>query len=247
MKNIYYSQDVEYFFDKILNDKHFKYARYNDGELIAVIGKSPNRANIDEHQYFPEMTKDLKNALLNYKKSEDYILVSQIGWYNHKPEYKNIVDEITKINPDVKFSDKCFMSHSHYNDPSNFIKFIDLMKTKKVVIVGPNYLGKMKRIFPNFQHIEVPQKNCYLKKKEIIESINNLNKSSNNNYYLFSASMATNAIIDVFKNDTQNTYLDCGAVWDTFFISPEYSFIKKRTPCKREQLKLNEFYKEYLF
>jgi hypothetical protein len=129
----------------------------------------------------------------------------------------------------------------------NFIKFIELIKTKNVVIVGPYYLGNMSRIFPNFKYIEVPLKNCYLKKKEVINSIIELNKITKNNYFLFSASMATNAIIDVFKNDTENTYLDCGAVWDTFFISPEYNFIKKRTPCKQNQERLNEVYKEYLF
>ena len=60
------------------------------------------------------------------------------------------------------------MSHAHYKDYDNFIKFVELMKTKKVVIVGPSYMSKIGRIFPNFQHIEVPQLNCYLKKGEIL-------------------------------------------------------------------------------
>jgi hypothetical protein len=185
--------------------------------------------------------------LLNYKKSDDYILVSSIGWYNYRAEYKNIVDEITTKNPDVKFLDKCFMSHSHYKDYPNFIKFVELMKTKKVVIIGPDYMSKMSKIFLNFTHIQVPRKDCYLKKDDIVNAIKNHRKSSDNNYYLFSASMATNAMIEELKDDTSNSYLDCGAVWDTFFDSEEYNFIKKRTPCRRDRNKLIEVYKDYIF
>ena len=60
MSELFYSKDFEYYLNKIKNNEHFKYARYNDGELIAIIGNTPNDANCDGHQYFPQMSVELK-------------------------------------------------------------------------------------------------------------------------------------------------------------------------------------------
>ena len=81
-------------------------------------------------------------------------------------------------------------------------------------------------------------------KDNIIKEIIKINNLSNDNYYLFSASMPTKVIIDVFKEDNKNTYLDWGSVWDTFFISPQYSFIRKRSTSNHN--KYLEIYKDYL-
>ena len=63
-------------------------------------------------------------------------------------------------------------------------------------------------------------------------------------FFLFSASMATNVIIDVLKDDNKNTYLDWGSVWDTFFLSNDYNFIRKRSTSNKKDIIDN--YKDYL-
>lgn len=243
MENIFYQKDVDFFIEKIKNNQHFKYARYNDGELTAIIGKTPNKSNCDGHIYFPEMSLELKNSLLNYKFENEYYLESYVYWYNLLPHIKNEVDSLKRHNNELMFIDDDFIRMSHENNPDKFIEILEVLKKKKIVIVGAPYLGALKKYF-TFKHIEIPLKNCYLSKNNIIQSIENFNKESIDNIYLFSASMATNVIIDYFKLDNNNTYIDWGSVWDTFFVSEQYSFLKKRTTSSHEKFKL--IYKNYL-
>ena len=243
MSDLFYKQSFEYYFNKIKNNEHFKYSRYNDGELIAVIGNTPNSGNCDGHQYFPEMSVELRQVLLSYKYSEDYVLESFDYWYNMLPYVKNIINELKSLNLELSFLNTDFIRIAHEQEPEKFINLLDELKTKKLVIVGPKYLKELKRFF-TFTHVIIPIKNCYLVKDEIINQIQDINRSIDNNYYLFSASMLTKIIIEVFKDDNKNTYLDWGSVWDTFFVSSEYNFIRKRSTSSNEKYK--EIYKNYL-
>jgi hypothetical protein len=243
MSELFYNRSFEHYFDKIKNNEHFKYSRYNDGELIAIIGKTPNKANCDGHQYFPQMSIELRQALLNYKFSEDYVLESFDYWYNLLPHIKSILDELKTINSELTFLYTDFIRISHEQNPNDFFRLLNELKTKNLVIVGPEYLGELKRFF-SFIHIEIPLKNCYLAKDDVINSIQNINASGDNNYYLFSASMPTKIIIEAFKDDNKNTYLDWGSAWDTFFVSPKYDFIRKRSTSSDNKYK--EIYKNYL-
>jgi hypothetical protein len=241
-ENFFYEKSFNYFINKIENNQHFRYSRFNDGELIAIIGRTPQRANCDGHQYFPEMGKELKDVLLNYRYNENYILESFDHWYNVLPHIKTILHELKSKNPELCFLHTDFIRISHEQEPEKFIKLLEILKKKKVVVVGPSYLKKLDKHF-NFDFIEVPLKNCYLEKDRIIDDMKLINKSSNDNFFLLSASMPANIIIDKF-NDNQNTYLDWGSVWDTFFKSSEYPFIKKRSTSNYN--KYNEIYKNYI-
>lgn len=243
MNNLFFDMDFDKYLKKIRNGEHFKYSRYNDGELIAVIGQSPTQANCDGHQYFPEMSAELRNALLNYKYSEDYVLESFKFWYDLLPHVKMILDELKVQNPELTYMSDDFIRISHEQTPEKYIELLEVLKAKKITIVGPTYLGELDRFF-KFTHIKIPEKNCYLVKDKIIECVREIINKSNNNYILFSASMATNVIIDVFKNDLNNTYLDWGSVWDTFFVSPKYEFIRKRSTSNNDKIRQN--YKNYL-
>jgi hypothetical protein len=243
MNELFYSKDFEYYLNKIENSEHFKYSRYNDGELIAIIGKSPNSTNCDGHQYFPEMSIELRKSLVNYKYNENYILESFDYWYTVLPHVKNILDELKAENPELTFLHTDFIRIAHEQTPEKYFQLLEILKTKKLVIIGPDYLIGLRRFF-DFTHIVIPTKNCYLVKNEIIKIIYELNKTTDNNYYLFSASMPTKIIIDEFKDDNKNTYIDWGSVWDTFFVSPEYGFIRKRSTSNHDTYR--EIYKNYL-
>lgn len=243
MSEIFYKKDFNYFYNKIKNNEHFKYSRFNDGELIAIIGNTPNGANCDGHQYFPEMGMELKQILLNYKHDENYMFESFDFWYNTLVHTRQILNQLKSTNSELTFLNTDFIRIAHEQKPEKFIQLLETLKTKKLVIVGPEYLSELKRFF-EFKHIKIPVKNCYLAKDDIINQIKDINDDSINNYYLFSASMPTKIIIDEFKNDNKNTYLDWGSVWDTFFVSQKYGFIKKRSTSNLE--KYREIYKKYL-
>jgi len=243
MNELFFKRDFEYYLDRIKNNEHFKYVRYNDGELIAIIGNTPNGANCDGHQYFPEMGQELKQALLDYKYSEEYVLESFDYWYNLLPHTRQILNILKSVNPDLCFLHTDFIRISHEQEPEKFIRLLEELKKKNLVIVGPWYLTELKR-FLNFTHIDIPLKNCYYAKDIIISQIQEINGGSDNNFYLFSASMPTKIIIEAFKADNKNTYLDWGSVWDTFFVSPAYGFIRKRSTSNHD--KYREIYKDYL-
>lgn len=240
-KNIFYEKSFDYFLNRIENNEHFRYSRFNDGELIAIIGKTPQGANCDGHQYFPEMGKELKEILLKYKFDENYILESFDHWYNVLPHIKKIIHELKTSNPELSFLNTDFIRISHEQEPENFIEMLEILKTKKMVIVGPSYLMNLNKYF-DFRFIEVPIKNCYVEKNRIVDDIKKICEVENDNFFLFSASMPANIIINSF-NDNKNTYLDWGSVWDTFFNSSEFNYIKKRSTSNK--LNIINKYKKY--
>lgn len=242
MNEIFYKKPFEYFLNKIENNEHFRYSRFNDGELIAIIGTTPQGTNCDGHQYFPEMGKELKEVLLNYRYNDNYILESFDHWYNVLSHIKAILQQLKSKNSELSFLNIDFIRIMHEQQPEKFIKLLEILKKKKLVIVGPSYLKKLDKHF-NFEFIEVPLKNCYVEKDRIINEMKEISESSDNNFFLLSASMPANIIIDRF-DDNRNTYLDWGSVWDTFFKTSEYSFIRKRSTSNHE--KYNVIYKNYL-
>lgn len=242
MNELFYKKEFSYFLNKFKNNEHFRYSRFNDGELIAVIGQTPQGANCDGHQYFPEMGKELKDVLLNYRFDENYILESFDHWYNVLPYIRTTLHQLKTSNPELSFLHTDFIRISHEQQPERFIELLEILRKKKLVIVGPSYLKKLDKHF-NFEFIEVPLKNCYLEKDRITKEMREVTESGDNNFFLLSASMPANIIIDRF-NDDKNTYLDWGSVWDTLFDSREYSFIKKRSTSNHE--KYNLIYKNYL-
>lgn len=240
--DIFYSQSFDYFLNKLENNEHFRYSRFNDGELIAIIGNQPQKTNCDGHIYFPEMGKKLKDVLLNYKWNTNYILESFDHWYVRLPRIRNILLELKKENSELKFLNNDFIRISHEQKPIDFNKILDFLSNKKMVIIGPYYLSYLKKHF-SFRHIDVPIKNCFLEIDRIINEMKNISDKESDVYFLLSASMPTNIIIDVF-DDEKNTYLDWGSVWDTFFVSPKFSFIRKRSTSSG--LENNKEYKKYL-
>ncbi|MFW6008716.1 MAG: hypothetical protein ACOCP8_05550 [archaeon] len=243
MDKLFYYKDFNYYFNKIKNDHHFKYSRFNDGELIAIGGSSPNSSNCDGHKYFPEMGVELKNILLNYEYSDDYVLESFDHWYNKLSNIRKILNNLKDKNKNLSFLSYDFIRITHEQNPKNFINLLNVLKEKNVVIVGPEYLHELNNFF-NFRYIDVPIKNCYLEKDNIINNMNNITDKEENVYFLLSASMPANIIIDNFKNDNNNTFIDWGSVWDTFFVSSKFGFIKKRSTSNNNNIL--EKYKDYL-
>lgn len=243
MNSIFYKKDINFFLNKLINNEHFKYSRFNDGEYNAIIGNRPNACNCDGHQYFPEMGIELKNILLNYNYDNNYIIESFDYWHDLLPHISDIMNQLTMMNTKLRFLNTDFIRIAHEQTPEKFIQLLEILKTKKIVIVGPYYLKKLDK-FLEFRFIEVPLKNCYLHKNRIIKEIEDINSNESDIIYLFSSSMPTKIFIDAFKNDKNNTYIDWGSVWDTFFISPEYNFIRKRSTSNN--MGLMSTYTDYL-
>lgn len=240
--NVFYTKDYNYFLNKIINNNHFKYSRFNDGEINAISGNIPNGSNCDGHRYFPEMGRELKAILVNYKFSENYIIESYDYWYYSLSNVRGVIDEIKNINKNLKLLNYDFIRIMHERDTSKFIELLEMLKHKNLVLVGPKYLKNLNRFF-KFDFIEVPLKNCYLDKDRIIHEMKIIDDQKENMFFLLSASMPSKIFIHQMS-DNKNTFIDWGSVWDTFFISKEFSFIRKRSSSKHNKYK--EIYKDWL-
>lgn len=244
-EELFYKKPFDFFMNKIKNGEHFKHVRFNDGELYAIQGKLLLKPTIDGHLYYLDMGVELKDILLNYSKSDHYFLASAINWYSTNKELKAVIDEHKNLNPNISFVDADFIRDSHLYYSDKYIMLLDELKGKNVTIIGANRFTKLRK-FLDFDLIEIPSNNCYSAKDDVIEQIRNVNETTDNNYYLFSASMPTNIIIDAFKDDTKNTYLSWGSTWDTFFVSPEYNKINKRSDVRKNYDQYKKIYKDYL-
>ena len=240
--DIFYTKPFSFFYDKIVKNEHFRYLRFNDGELNAIDGSRPNAGNCDGHQYFPEMGKELLEILLKYGYSDDNIIESFDYWYKNLGLVRNTIDKLKIMNPNLVLLNTDFIRIAHEQDSDKYIELLNVLKEKNVVVVGPAYLRELNRFF-SFRYIEVPIKNCYLEKDRIITEMKAISDNESDVFFLISASMGANIIIDKFDDD-RNTYLNWGSTWDTFFVSPEYSFIKKRSTSNNEIIRTE--YKDYL-
>ena len=166
----------------------------------------------------------------NKKKSKDEIIKMV---YNLKENIK------VKISPDL-------INHYIYSTPLYLVEFINILNMKNTIVIGPEYLKKFKPLSVK-KYITIPLKNCFLENKNIILDVENtMNIYENKNegcIFLFSASMATNYMIDkLFERSLdKHTLIDIGSLFDQFFskkILPylarrryDPDFIKQYFPC----------------
>lgn len=94
----------------------------------------------------------------------------------------------------------------------NLNKFIEVLSNSHIVYIGNESLKKLD--FIN-EFIEIPYKNCWNQRDEIIEKISNT--FDRDKIYLLSAGMACNVFIDrLWKINNTNTYIDVGSVFDPY-------------------------------
>lgn len=239
---------IDYFIDRLENKRYFSYSRFNDGELICAIkqvkGSPPidQDSNCDKHKYFPKMGEELLKTL-NRSNCEDYFIQYLSGWNN---------DDKFKKHNDLLIRDSLIMGTYQQTDflqlalryqPESFKRIVNTLNQYKIMIVGPKYLKDIKFLnVTNF--IEVPSVNCYLKKDEVLQEIKE--HLTTDYVVLFSASMATNVLIDELHDQYKDTnfLIDAGSVWDIFFKDKNPK-IRQRTPNNNNYKKYKEVYKEY--
>lgn len=245
--DIYYKLGIEDFMKKIKSGNFF-HGRYNDGEFNAIRTlnnpMNSNNHNCDFHQYFYGLGRDLKQSLIEYNNSDNYIISGGKNYFN---ENRDIFSEIYNINPNLKIQDG-YIYYDFIMNPNGkyFDELIDYFNENKVVIIGASYMKDI-HFLKNFNVIEVPITNCYLVIDDVISQINKLNEDNENIIYCFMSGMMSDIIIHKFsKTDKKNSYLNIGSAWDYFFQSPKYSMIRHRGIYNKLVSSLNQYYSKYI-
>jgi len=201
-------EKLDYFVNKIQNGEKFSFSRFGDGEWSAVLLK--DGANCDGHNYSKPLSLALNDALKNpknyYYGMQDYAL-KNLG--------RDIISYIKKEKNSIEWYNASIFHDA--NSAGELNTFIKVLRTKRVVVIGPEYLKNLS-LFPVADFVAIPEVNCFDAYDEIKTGILDADVSKENTVYLFSASMASNALIhDLYDQlGEENWLLDVGALWDIY-------------------------------
>lgn len=206
-----------------------------EGEWSALLRtENENRGNTDGHLYYRDLGDSLERILIN--KPKYYLGMQRFAREEtHKEPIEkflkeNDLENLNWVNADV---------FHHASIKGYFEQFFDVLRKRDegVILVGPKYLMNLGQFFNVF--IEVPEKNCWLAKDQIVSFVKaQLEEAEKNVVVLFVASMSANVMVDELYNEYGNkhTFIDAGSVFDP------YCGVSKRGYHKKviERLKANE-------
>lgn len=203
-------QPVAYY-SKLLDDnKPFSFSRFGDGEWNAILGVQG--ANCDGHEYFPELGRELSLAICRPK---PYIYAFQPFALK---SMRMVIEAYCAKNSVSLLWHNAEVFHDA-NKQGRLFPFVNSLRKKSVVMVGPAYLRMVSdRLFPFYDFIEVPAKNCYTAKNEIREAVRNVAAKKAGLVFVFSASMTSNVLIHQLYDElgAGHWLLDMGSLWDIY-------------------------------
>jgi len=224
--------------DLLSLNKPFLFARYNDGELIAITNwdfifncpADKSIGNIDGHLYFREMGETLKYAIecdenVELSIKNKYIFSTKIANYIKRNTESSLLHTI-KFNVNTINNE---IADYIYTEPQKFMNFLEIINSKNTILIGPKYL-EMFQPLKIKHHIIIPLLNCFLVKERIMEEIIQQMNNHTECIFIFSASMTTNYIIEKMKYKAldKHTMIDIGSAFDNFISKDRLSEINRR-------------------
>ena len=204
------NEPLNHYVDKLKNNIPFSFSRYGSGEWSAIFGRYGQ--NCDSHEFFQKLGEQLRDTVI---RPLEYIYAIQPLAIRN--DGKKISHFLQKNNSSLIWQNaNVFHYASRYG---HFYPMIRELEQKRLVIIGPECLYKLKEIcFKNMDFIEIPSRNSYLKLNNIINRILTYNKTKSGVVYSLSASIATNIIIHKLFPlvGKKNWLIDFGSVWDIY-------------------------------
>lgn len=196
---------LDFYIGKIRKGEKFSLARYGDGEILCMKGKSGGNSN--GCKYSPE----LKNALFeSLVKKDDFI-------YGLQRVLPLDMEWAHKQFPDIEWYDSEVFGEASANDALGM--FINEINKYPVTIIGNYSIRDVTlKLFPNRWFIEVPPTNAIDSIQKVMESILWENRFTHEpKVYLFSCGMASNVFISCLHEMKVNGWLiDVGHIWDKY-------------------------------
>lgn len=187
-------------YDNMINNlregRNFKFARYGDGEIYAMIGKQGR--NCDGHEYFPDLGLRLVESV---QQKPNYMVGIQPLSVSHlRTEVDNYFSGFRLYNADVL--------HSASID-GVLERFFNALEGRYIILVGPPHLADLF----DAVHIVIPSLNCWLQYESIKEQLAfHLKEDA---VVLLCASMMSEVFISDFK-DYNCTMIDVGSCLDPY-------------------------------
>ena len=194
------------FHHKIKNSDNFSFARYNDGEWGLILKKNPNYSVIcgrwgEEMSKQGEILKEIVNNPVDY-----YIGISPLVLKNWLDEMLN-----NSSNHDMMINSHIF----HDLGKEEFLNFLNLLKQRNTMLVGPEYLSKLD-FFK--EHVITPEEFVWDHIENLLPKLDKVVNQYENPVVIYSASIATNSFIHKLydKYGKKITQIDIGSTLDPY-------------------------------
>jgi len=145
-----------------MKNDHFVMSRFNDGEWYCM--RREYRNNLESHPCYTELSNDMLKAITNpdnYRAwlEDKYLFQASFFWKRWREDY-------VRWDLKIKFMKNDMVHVLSREQPSLWIKLIEILNTKNIIIVGPAHIKKYTKL--KYEHfIEIPYRRCYLSKPYI--------------------------------------------------------------------------------
>lgn len=199
---------------KLEKGEPLAFSRYGDGEFNAMFGKKG--ANCDGHEYFEDMGVRLFEILQSEPK---YMMgIQPLALTVMEEEKLNFVKGL-----DVDWINSDCLHNASINE--HLERFFKVLNNKKVCLIANSSFVDFPANHRWYEYLNIPSENCWNRYEEILGDCKTFPESD---IYLFCASMMTNVLIDdLYKWNPNNTYIDCGSIFDPYVGKMTRSYHKK--------------------
>jgi hypothetical protein len=211
---------LSYYVDPIVAGNPYSFARFGDGEWASILGKRKHpKKNCDGHFFFPEM-RDEYLWMFRCLRDEPLEYLYWLGMQNMAMGMwpKPIKRFLERYGLDQREWHNCDVFH-HASRKGQIEPLIDALRQRSVVVVGPEHLKTLDKVFGYNGFVRVPRQNCYLQIKRIVrQTAAAIEAAPKPVVVSISASMPAELIIHrLFKDHGDHAFLiDFGSVFDPY-------------------------------
>tara|TARA_R110000744_G_scaffold296672_1_gene406570 strand:+ start:6259 stop:6948 length:690 start_codon:yes stop_codon:yes gene_type:complete len=199
---------IDYYINLLKTDQKFSFTRWGDGEWGCLFGEQGQ--NCDGHEFF----KDLSHQLLNvFTKPLKYYIAT---WPMDVPMMRDMDPQLRSYvqGLDIKFQDATIWEEAAM--AGKLAPLVTQLESMNFVMISESTKRNLPMDIKEF--IDIPSKNCFLEKERIKQDILNILDKYKNPVFGFSASMATNVIVDELFDEIGDKcwMIDFGSIWEPF-------------------------------
>ena len=200
--------DLAVIVDQLATNTPVAFSRWGDGEWSAILGKRGQ--NCDGHAYSAELQRDLTQVL--EAKPTYYLGLQNAALRRYGPEIEAWLEA---RHLDLSWVPSDLWHHASMRDQLG--PFIEVLRAREVILVGPERLQSLDLPFPLATFIEIPLSNCHEVIDGVVRCLEGAILQHPGAVISLSASMSANVIVHrVHQQYPHATLLDLGSLWEPY-------------------------------